>query len=142
MRFSEAFLKKSQELPSVKSLQSLTPNIVAAAQNVYNNWIQDENDPLNGGGICQDIASAICAVLNSAGIDCAEISAQVGEQHVWTVAKFNEGVYEIDIAPGYYETGGGYNWTKIPDVEFDSSMLHIGRLSPDPEDFESYIEYN
>jgi hypothetical protein len=38
-----------------------------------------------------------------------------------------EEAYEIDIHPSTYETGGGYDWKKIPDVVFDGDDIFIGR---------------
>lgn len=145
MKFSKAFIVKSQEtLPSSSVLTSLLPQLVQAAQKEYDEWQQDaegNDEMLGSGGICQEIADAICDVLSRNNIDCMHVSAQVGEQHVWTVAKFEEGVYEIDIHPSYYETGGGYNWKKIPDVVFDDEMISIGRLSSDPNEFEKFGDY-
>lgn len=128
-------------LKSLEHLKALVPKFVLVAQKVYDGWIQDENDELNGGGICQNIADEISGVCNMNGIDATTVSAQVGEQHVWCVAKVREGIFEIDIPPSVYETGGGYTWKKIPDVKFDANDIYINRLSSDPNDFDEYTEY-
>lgn len=131
------------KLKSIKDVIRLSSKMAVAAQKVYDQWDQSdvENDPLNGGGICQDIADEIAGVLNMSGVDATTVSAQIGEQHVWTVVKVKEGVYEVDIPPSIYETGGGYTWKKLLDVKFDSNDLRINRLSVDPENFNNYIDF-
>ena len=38
--------------------------------------------------------------------------------------------YIVDIDPFTYETGGGYTWEKIPDVEIDPSDVTIHPIDP------------
>lgn len=126
-------------------LISLKKQLAQAAQIIYDDWEQDEDgncDWLGQGGICQDIADAMANVLSNNGIECTTVSQLTGEQHVYVVAKIEDGVYNVDIPPYLYETGGGYCWKKIPDVEFDESYITINRLSSDPNDFEDYVDYN
>ena len=134
--------EEDESLKSVKDIQALLPQIIAAAQTQYDVWDQSnpDTDELCGGGICHLIADEIAGVLNQNGIDATTVSAQIGEQHVWTVAKVKEGVYEIDIPPSVYETGGGYTWQKTSDVRFDEGDIIIGRLSSDPKDFKNYTD--
>jgi len=123
-------------------LLGLKPKLALAAQKVYDEWEQDENgycDMLGEGGICQDIANAMANVLMDNGIECSTVSQQSGEQHVYVVAKTEDGVYNVDISPYLYETGGGYCWKKIPDVEFDKTYVVIDRLSSDPNEFDDYV---
>jgi len=40
----------------------------------------------------------------------------------------------VDIPPYTYETGGGYNWKKIPDVTFDASDIVFYRQFISKED--------
>ena len=131
-----------QPLKSVKDILALIPQIVAAAQSQYDTWDQSnpDMDELCGGGICHLIADEIAGVLNQNGIDATTVSAQVGEQHVWTVAKVKEGVYEIDIPPSVYESGGGYTWTKTADVQFGEGDIVVNRLSSNPKDFKDYTD--
>lgn len=127
---------------SEKLLNQLKKKIVPKIQEVYNNWKQDDDgldDILGSGGICQDIAGAICDVLSDNEIECTTVSQEIGEQHVYTIAKMDNGVYEIDVSPYTYETGGGYNWKKIPDVIFDESDIIIKRLSSDSNDYNNYL---
>lgn len=133
----------TENLKSINDVYILIPKIISSVQSVYDNWDQSdpENDDLNGGGLCQDIAESIADVLNSHGIDALTIdSGGVGEQHVWTVFQVNEGLYQIDIPYQYYETGGGYKWTKIPDVKFNKNMIDISVMPSGVtwEDLENY----
>lgn len=124
------------------SISHLLPAMAQAAQRIYDDWEQDETghcDWLGSGGICQDIADGLIDPLLNAGIDATTVSAQVGEQHVWVVADLPEGVYSIDIPPGVYETGGGYNWRKIPGVRFGPSDIVVSYLD-EPGTFEQYVE--
>ncbi len=128
---------------SSQDIKLLLPEIAAAAQSVYDVWEQDEEGmdvELGAGGICQDIAEAICGVLNEKGIDCATVSQQVGEQHVYTIAQLSDGVFAIDIPPSVYERGGGYTWKKIKDVVFKPEYVDVYKLSDDPEEFENFLE--
>lgn len=140
----KSLLETEDGLKSIRDIKPLIHQLLSAAQHVYDRW--DQSDKENGdsmvgfGGICQDIADQISGVLNSHGFDATTVSAQIGEQHVWTVFKVQEGVYEIDISPYTYERGGGYNWKKIPDVKFDINDLMINRLSSDPNEFDNYID--
>jgi len=112
-------------------IKGIREQILKAAQSVYDMWDQDDEgwseNFQHSGGICQDIAEAICDVLSKNNIDCFTLSASVGEQHVWSVAidDATEEAVSIDIPPCCYETGGGYTWRKIKDVQFDNSDLII-----------------
>lgn len=122
-------------------IKTLFPLLAAAAQKVYDEWEQDEDgvdEVLGTGGICQDIAGGMADVMISHGIDCSTVSQSVGEQHVYCICKIQEGVYEVDIPPYSYESGGGYTWRKLPNIKFDESYIVIHRLSSDPNDFEQY----
>lgn len=132
-----------------QQLMNLRPQLAAAAQQVYNEWAQDESgydEVLGEGGICQDIASAMADVIsqNIPDAEVRTVDAQVGEQHVWCIAYRNYGDaenfegYHVDIPPGVYETGGGYSWKKIPNVLFDANDVLIIRARPDEISTEGY----
>lgn len=129
-------------LPSIKIDKT---KLAHAAQGVYDEWDAD-SDPNYGdaevgfGGICQDIADAMCEVLDRQGIECATVSAQVGDQHVYAVAQCSDGVFEVDIPPSVYERGSGYNWTKIEGVRFSGDHVVVHKLDADPESFDQYTE--
>lgn len=137
---------KALLLENVKSISDVTqliPLIISAAQKEYDEWDQSDpdNDELNGGGICQNIAESIADVLNSNGIEATTIdSGGVGDQHVWTVFLVKEGVYELDIPPSLYERGGGYQWTKIPGVKFTKEYIYISKLDIPWEDITNYYD--
>ncbi len=118
---------------------SLRARLAAAAQKVYDDWDENE-DEYAGGGICHLIADAMVDVLSAAGIEAQSVSAAVGEVHVFVVAKADDGVFSIDIPPGTYETGGGYTWKKIPGVTIDARDVLVDRLSADPDDFDQFTE--
>jgi hypothetical protein len=132
--------QQDEQLPSLTLVKSLLLKMAAAAQETYDDWDQDEdgmNDELGAGGICQDVADAIGDVLNSAGIDVKVLDGNgIGEQHVWLAVKLKEGVFEVDIPPGVYETGGGYSWKKIPGVKFKPSDIVIEKSHMTDEEFE------
>jgi hypothetical protein len=129
---------KKSNVDLEQRIKILVPQMVTKSQSVYDAWDQDEDGIdvwLGCGGICQDIADGICDVLTMNGIDCTSVSAQVGEQHVWAIAYEGSEAFDLDIHPGNYETGGGYNWKKIPGVVFTTDMVSIERNSFfDPED--------
>jgi len=142
MKFKN-WIENEQPLKSIKEIESLKPTMILKAQNVYNNWKQDDqghDEEYGGGGICHNIADEIASVLNDNGIDAATVSATVGTQHVYTIGKFQEGVYEIDIYPSTYETGAAYTWKKIPNVKFDNDDIVVSRIDSDPESFDTYME--
>ena len=93
---------------------------------------------LGAGGLCQDIAGALASVAWEHGFECASVSAEIGEQHVWIVVQTEDGVYSVDISPYAYERGGGYTWKKIPNVKFTPDDIEIDRISLDPSDFSEF----
>lgn len=74
------------------------------------------------------------------GIYAQTVSSEA-EVHVYVVAQTKEGVFLIDIPPHLYETGGGYNWKKIPEIIFDEDYIVIYNLSSNPQNFQEYVEY-
>lgn len=145
MKLFTEWLNENQEpLKSFEDLKNLVPQIIQAAQQAYDEWEQNEDghDPeLGAGGICQDIATNIAEVLESNGIDSSTVSAQIGDQHVWTIAKLNDGIYNVDIAPQVYEIGSGYNWKKRPNVKFIPDHIHFEKIDNDPNRFEEFLDY-
>jgi hypothetical protein len=132
---------EESELPSVKQAQSLMPQILARAQQDYDDWDESDEDTYAGGGICHIIADSISSVLGDAGIDSGPVSCNY-DQHVYVAARFREGVYTIDIPYHVYETGGGFSWKKIPGVRFEPRDVEFYRVSSDPGEFDDYIAEN
>ena len=142
MRYTEI---TENENPSVKIIEQLRPQLAKAAQDECDSWQQDDtgfDEELGYGGICQDIADKMADILNEHGFDATTVDSQgVGEQHVWVVAKTQEGIYSVDIPPYVYETGGGFNWKKKKDVEIVPSDIELYKISADPNEWENYIDY-
>lgn len=129
-------------LPSISILKSISSEIANVAQKIYDEWQQDEegnDEEYGGGGICHDIADAIVEVLSNHNIEAHSVSQTIGEVHVYTVAKFQEGVYSIDIPPSIYESGYAYTWKKKPNIKFDSSHIAVDLIDKNPNSFEEYL---
>lgn len=124
-------------LPSIDLARNNIAKILQTAQRIYDDWDEADRDTYAGGGICHLIADAICDVMGEIGIDCAPVSCSY-EQHVYVAVRVAEGVYTIDIPYSIYETGGGFSWQKLPDVQFDSRDVVFYRVSGDPDEFENY----
>lgn len=122
-----------------ETLMALAPQLIAAAQAEYDAWDESDVDTYAGGGICHIIAERFCTVLDGAGIECVTTCSTM-EQHVYVVAKLQDGVYEVDLPYRHYEVGGGFSWTKLPDVTFTPDQLSVFRLDKDPANFEMYYE--
>lgn len=127
------------KLPSVATVTAMLPQILEAAQRIYDDWSQDDagyDEVFGHGGICQDIAAVVADVLVSAGVDAKTLDTNgMGDPHVWVAGNFAEGIFEIDIHPEVYEVGGGYVWTKIPDVIFAESDVTIFPSYIRPDEF-------
>ncbi len=97
-----------------KELLALRPQLAAAAQQVYDGWEGDGEDPeLGSGGICDEVAEIMGNVLSEKVADIEIFDGgQEGDDHAWVVAQRDGEAYGIDIPPGVYESGGGYNWRK------------------------------
>lgn len=125
------------ELHSLAQAQSLTPELLAAAQRQYDAWDESDVDTYAGGGICHLIADDLAQVLSRKGIEASSVSSS-HEQHVYVALQVAEGVYTLDIPWPVYERGGGYNWTKLPSVTFEPQHLVWSQVSEHPSAFESY----
>ncbi len=123
---------------SIKDLKSRYKWLAKIAQKVYDDWDELDIDTYAGGGICHLIADAIADYLNFHSIETVTVSSD-HEQHVYCVSKVIEGIYTVDIHWSYYETGGGFNWKKIPNVVFDGSELEFYKVSSDYNDWDEYV---
>jgi len=133
---------KVKELPPIKQVISLKSQLAQAAQKIYDDWVvtDGEYDELNGGGICHLIADAMCDVLYNHGIECQTVSSTY-EVHVYVVLAAKEGVFEVDIRPWVYETGGGYSWKKIEEVTIDPNDVLIEKLDSNPREIYKYVDF-
>jgi hypothetical protein len=125
-------LQGGQSRITSRNIAAWKPQMCQFAQQIYNEWDQsgEDGDPeLGFGGICDLIAEQICHVLGGEGVECVSWnSGGVGENHTSVIANLADGVFEVDIPPHVYETGGGYNWQKLPNVVFDPRDVVINRL--------------
>lgn len=145
MKFRQWLIEMEQQpLPSVTIIRTIMPQLLQAAQHVYDQWEQDDDgydEEYGGGGVCHDIADAMSGVLSNHNIEATSFSQQIGDVHVYVIAQFKEGVYEINIPPNVYETGSGYTWKKIPGVRFDAGDVIVAQIDRDPNRFADYTEY-
>ena len=130
----------------LSNLKSLTSDFVKAAQEIYDEW-DEHPDVYFGGGICHLIADAFVEIISS-NFPQYTVSTFTRDdiQHVETIV-YNidpdtlndEDIDEeadietvmIDLNPYIYENGGGFSWTKIPDVEFDNNDITFYRTYTD-----------
>ena len=130
--------KAAADKPLLRQLQALRPQMAAAAQGIYDGWIQDEDDEFNGGGICGAIAEAIQGIIvSSIGQVAVSEGGQDGDDHAWTIAHTDTEVYGVDISPSVYERGGGYSWTKIDDVQFEPRDVEVFAIDINPSELKS-----
>ena len=134
----------TSSLNSVKDITDVVKDaMVKVAQEQYDGWKQDKDGQdveLGSGGICHLISDDLISVLYSHKIENVQSVCSNYEQHVYIVGQFKEGIYEIDIPYNVYETGAGYSWKKIPDVEFNRNDIVIHRLSGDPSNYSDYVD--
>ena len=131
--------EKYDRLPASSVIKSLRNKIATKAQHIYDHWKQDEDDELNGGGICHLIADEVCDVLSNSRINCSTVSSN-HEVHVYTVAQCSDGVFEVDIPYNLYERGGGYTWHKIPNIKFSLNDVVISKLDGNPGRMAQYVD--
>jgi hypothetical protein len=154
-------LEDAKSLDFKAQLNALKPKLAQAAQQVYDKW--DASDEVDGdfnvgfGGICHLIADAMAEVIEESIPGAATTTLSHDSMVHVSVVAWDEAteetqedddpdeprwidLYHVDINPYLYETGGGYNWQKIPDVQFDASFISISRDRVSPEDLEALRE--
>ncbi len=122
-------------MDTLADLKALAPEIVQAAQRVYDAWNPDDpDDPYAGGGICDDIADAVALIVDG--------YAQFVEldHHTMVLVAVTEGVVSLNIPARVYERGGAYTWTKIPGIVFTADEVAFDVLDPDPTKIGEYLE--
>jgi hypothetical protein len=131
----------------LSNLESLTSEFVEAAQKIYDDW-DEHPDVYFGGGICHLIADAFAEIVYKHYPHyTASTFTRDDIQHVETIVynidsdSLNDDddvdvetdieTVMIDLSPYIYENGGGFSWTKIPDVEFDNNDITFYRTYTD-----------
>jgi GNAT superfamily N-acetyltransferase len=139
----------SATTPTLASkLKALRPQLAAAAQKEYDEWDASDEEYGDGevgfGGICHLIADAMADVITQhipeAGVqsfshhDEVHVSLSVWDETQEESERVE--LFDVDIPPRIYETGGGYTWKKIPDVIFEADDVTIYRQTVSKEDLE------
>lgn len=114
----------------IQRLEALRPQLAAAAQAVYDDWEGEDDMTFGYGGICDEVSQAMAGVIVGT-LEGVEVDdgGQDGDDHAWLVVSDGTETVEVDIPPGVYETGGGYNWQKIEGVTIAPQHVVIERLA-------------
>lgn len=115
--------------------------VAAAAQRVVDAWEQDEDgvsDEYGSGGVCDDVAAATCDALRGLPwvLDCVTFHIE-GDNHTVARVLADDGVYDVDVPPGVYETGSWYRYRKRPDAAVSAADVVVERLGG-PEEWEKW----
>lgn len=135
----------TQHLKTSHDILALRPAMAKAAQDEYDAWAPVDGDlegfeaEFAGGGICHLIAEKLAGIMDAAGVNCATVSSS-HEQHVYCVAQCQDGIFLVDVPHGIYETGGGYNWTRVEGVVFESEDIVVRRIDRDPANMAMYTD--
>lgn len=119
----------------LKKLQSIKQKMATAAQEVIDEWDQDEegyDEEIGTGGVCDQVSSAISGVISEA-IPEAEFTdgGQDGDDHAFLIVYDDQESYAVDIPPRVYETGGGYSWKKIENAVVTADDIVIEKVDRD-----------
>jgi hypothetical protein len=110
----------------MQKLIALRPQLAQAAQQVYDeNVFVNNQDPEEEHGICDEISEAMQGVIASSEDVELHEGGQDGDDHAWIIVTADREAYGVDIAPGVYETGGGYNWKLLPGIVFKPEDVDI-----------------
>lgn len=116
-------------------LEALRPQLAQAANKIIEEWTQDDegmDDMVGTGGVCDEVSQAMGSVIPW---DTHEGGAE-GDDHSWLIVVRGEEVVGVDIPPGVYETGGGYNWTKLEDHRVEPHHVEIFEMDIPASEFE------
>ena len=113
-------------------VKSILPKLTKKAQEEYDRWDEENIDEYAGGGICHILADEFVDVLSQNNIDSSSLSHPF-KQHVYIVVfdTDNKIAITVDLPEYVYETGGGFSWKKIEDVEIEPSDFIIEEINWD-----------
>lgn len=117
-------------------LEALRPQLAATVQQVLDQWQPDSEgfDELFGyGGACDEVARAMGCVIADAinGIELSDGGFD-GDDHAYLVVSRGTQRVTVDIPPGVYEQGSGYNWRKIEGARVEPGDVVIWDVGPEP----------
>ena len=127
---AESMIYENQTFQIMAAIQQVKDKMAAAAQRVYDEWIQDkdgDSEEYGSGGICDDVSDAMADVIIRNTPYHAETIHNENFCHTacYVVDHETKVMIKADISPYHYEQGTAYNWKKIPNVKFDGSMVEI-----------------
>jgi hypothetical protein len=107
-------------------LSDLRPDIAEMAQSIYDNWDQEGNEYGNNGNnrICDTVSTGIGDILAENDIDMTE-SGHEGDDHSCIVAYDDQSAYIVGVPYYLYESGAGYSWTKLDNVQLTPDDVEI-----------------
>jgi tRNA nucleotidyltransferase/poly(A) polymerase len=125
-------MKLASKTNLYSKLNELRSQFAVAAQHIVDGWLQDEDgisEDLGSGGVCDQVAQAMGSVISSAipEVDLTD-GGHDGDDHAFIVVYNDAEAFGVDISPGVYETGGGYNWKKIQGAKIDPSDIDIWKI--------------
>jgi hypothetical protein len=116
----------------LQKLGKLRSDLAQAAQLVVDEWIQNEegfNEDLGNGGVCDLVSQAMADVIGNSVVDVDIVDGgHDGDDHAWLIIVDNVEAVGVDIPPGVYETGGGYSWKKIENVEIEPTDVVLWNI--------------
>jgi len=126
--FHRSFFASDQTF--INKIKSLLPKLAKKSQEVYDNWDEENIDEYAGGGICHIIADELSDELSKHDIDASSLTHPF-KQHVYNVAYDidSKTALIIDLPEYVYETGGGYSWKKIHDVEITPNDFVVKEIN-------------
>ena len=104
-------------------LSNLRSDIANMAQSIYDDWDQ-EDDEYGTGGICDAISMGISDILAENDIEVTD-GGHEGDDHSYIVAYDDQSAFIVNIPSYVYESGAGYNWTKLGDVQLTPDDVEI-----------------
>jgi hypothetical protein len=130
--------------PSIEEIEARIPDMVHAAQEVYDSWDQTDSDAPDGGigiMISDEVFSILDRVYVRYSSDAHKFTTvpSIGGKHAYCVFVADDTIYKVDIPSHFYQTGQRPRIKKIQGVEFTSDMVQIYNIAPSSE-WENYIK--